>query len=302
MKKLIYILAVLLVVGAVSCGNDEPVIDRDRDYELNIFELFHIGSNSPKAMLQSCQITVHRKTVTADFSFQLEVNGTVSRFDLRDVALTYDADENYYSAKAGTTNEPRITNFSALIDCNDYIAEMSFVLDGSLRVAGTSNELFYANATTVMTFQDQRQYTDKLASYLFALHPDGATGNLTIGNLTHEQDLLTYKYINLEGLQMSVTDKGYTVSGDSIACEKGSYSRPDHATGSSTTAFGDSLFVCFKDLKLNLNVYNNSMSGSCTMLRMKRVTDTIQRVPDVRTRVRIVEVNRTKMTAQGSIY
>ena len=58
MKNLIYLFIAILAVTAVSCGDDEPVIPRDRDITFSTFELFHMGSTTPSASLQQCDITI----------------------------------------------------------------------------------------------------------------------------------------------------------------------------------------------------------------------------------------------------
>lgn len=301
MKKILYLLAAVVALTMVSCGEDDPVIPRDRDIQFNTFELFHIGGTAPTTSLQSCDITIHRKTSTADITIKIAPNGTVQTFALTGVALTYDEDKNIYTARTATTSDPRVTNFVALLDCNDYIAEMSFLLDGTMQVTGTSNQLFYNPASTTMTFSDGTSGTHTSGNYLFTLHPDGSTADINIGDLVQLKDTLRYGLIQLEGLPLTVTTTGYHIASDEYVTEKGQYYRYDPKTGSDKTALGDSLFLRFENLQADLNVMENSMTGSWTMIRLKRVTDTISRNP-LETQQRIIEVSRAQMRATGSIH
>ena len=64
---------------------------------------------------------------------------------------------------------------------------------------------------------------------------------------------------------------------------------------------GDKLFVRIDDLQADINVKENSLSGSWTLVRLKRVTDTIQTTPEIVTQQRTVEVSKTAMTVQGKV-
>lgn len=301
MKKILYLLAAVVALTVVSCGEDDPVIPRDRDIEFNTFELFHIGGTTPTTSLQSCDITIHRKNSTADFTIKISPSGNVQTLSLTGVALTYDEDKNVYTARSASTSDPRVTNFVAFLDCNDYIVDMSFVLDGTTQVTGTSNQLFYEPVSTAMTFSDGTSGTHPYGSYLFTLHPDGNTVDLNIGDLVQLKDTLRYASIQLEGLPLSVTTTGYHIASDEFVTEKGQYYRYDPKTGSDKTALGDSLFLRFENLQADLNVMQNSMTGSWTMIRLKRVTDTISRDP-LQTQQRVIEVSRAQMRATGSIH
>lgn len=302
MKKIIYALTLILATAAISCGDDDPVIPRDRDIEFNTFELFHIAGATPTASIQSCHIVLHRKGLKADITINVNINGdNLETFNLTDLPLTYNEDSNHYSINVSSTNIPRISNMKAIIDCNDYIADIVFLLDGK-QVTGTSNELFYSKTSTVLKYDNSTSYTDLYATYIYELHPEGSAATLKIGNLTHSKDVLNYKNITLEGLKMDVTGSGYRITGDAIETTKGQYSRYDASTGSPTTNFGDSLFLRFENIEANLDVANSSMTGSWTMVRLKRVTDTIQKTPEIRTQQRIVEVNRTRIDANGKVY
>lgn len=301
MKKILYLLAAVVAMTVVSCGDDDPVIPRDRDIVFSTFELFHIGGSTPTTSLQSCDINIHRKTSTADFTIKVSPSGTIQTFALTGVALTYDEDKNVYTARTSTTSDPRVTQLVALIDCNDYIADISFVLDGTTQVTGTSNQLYYSPVRTSMTFSDGTSGIHQYGNYLFSLHPDGNTADLNIGDLVQLKDTLRYSIIQLEGLPLTVTQTGYHIASDEYVTENGQYYHYDPKTGSDKTAFGDSLFLRFENLQADLNVMENSMTGSWTMIRLKRVTDTLSRDP-LQTQQRIVEVSRAQMHATGSIY
>ncbi len=301
MKKILYLLVAVIAMTVVSCGDDDPVIPRDRDIKFSTFELFHIGGTTPTTSLQSCDITIHRKTSTADITIKIAPNGTVQTFALTGVALTYDEEKNHYKANVSTTSDPRVTNLVALLDCNDYIAELSFKLDGTTQVTGTSNQLYYSPVKTVMTFSDGKTGTHPYGNYLFSLHPDGNTADLNIGDLVQLQDTLRYGVIQLEGLPLTTTSTGFHIAANEKVTEKGQYYRHDVTTGSATTPFGDSLFLRFENLQADLNVMERSMSGSWTMVRLKRVTDTISRDP-LMTQQRIVEVSRAQMHATGTLF
>lgn len=303
MKKIAFFLSFLLLISAFGCGNDEPDIPRDRDIEIHPFQLFHIAGPNPTTSLQKCDIIVHRKASTADLNLNLPFNGTqVESFAIRELPLTYDSDKNHYTSRTASTSNSRITNVILLIDCNDYIAEMSFVVDGTIQVMGTSNELFYDNVSTTMLFNDNTSYTASYGNFLFALHPDGNSANLNIGNLLHKKDLINYTSISLQGLSLTVTDNGYRITGEKVETNKGEYGRYDYSTGSPTTPLGDSLYLRFENIDAKLNIIDNSMTSSWTMVRLKRVTDTIQKTPEVVTQQRVIEVNRTQMQSKGTLY
>ena len=100
MKKLIYLLIAVLSVTVISCGDDDPVIPRDRDIQFNTFELFHIAGATPLTSLEQCGVTIHRQNTTADLTIKLSLDGSKTEsFTLTGIALNYDVDKNIYTAE-----------------------------------------------------------------------------------------------------------------------------------------------------------------------------------------------------------
>ena len=90
MKKLIYLLIAVLSVTVISCGDDDPVIPRDRDIQFNTFELFHIAGATPLTSLEQCGVTIHRQNTTADLTIKLSLDGSKTEsFTLTGIALNY---------------------------------------------------------------------------------------------------------------------------------------------------------------------------------------------------------------------
>lgn len=303
MKNLIYLLIAVLAVTTISCGDDEPVIPRDRDIVFSPFELFHIDGTTPSASLQQCDITIHRKEVTADLVIRIALNGSnVETFNLSGIPLTYDDEKNVYTAHVATTNQARITDLTLALDCNDYIASMSFKVDDK-QVTGTSDNIFYGKATTTIAYRDSAVYAYPHTRYLASLRPNGMSASLNFGELLIKYENLMYSNITVDGLNMEVTSNGYHLTGNQIETEEGKYYGYDFNTsGSNTTDLGDQLFLRFDDLVADVNVKNNSLQGSWTMVRLKRVTDTIQKTPELKVETHIVEVSKTNMTVQGTVY
>ena len=302
MKKLTYLIVALVALTVISsCGNDDPVIPRDRDIEFSTFELFHISGTTPTTSLEQCDITIHRKTDTADVTLSLALDGTtVEYFALTDIALTYDSDKNIYTASAATTSHTRITDLRLTIDCNDYIADMRFKVDGN-EVIGTSNEILFGKATTTIAYRDSAIYTYPHTRYLTNIRPNGMSASLNFGELLIKYENLMYSDIMVDGLKLDVTNNGYHLTGDELVTTRGHYYGFNPSDGTDRIEMGDKLFVRIDDLQADINVKENSLSGSWTLVRLKRVTDTIQTTPEIVTQQRIVEVSKTAMTVQGKV-
>ena len=301
MKKVISLLIAILAFTAVSCGNDEPVIPRDRDIAFSTFELFHMGGTTPSASLQQCDITIHRKDVTADLVLRIAPNGTnVETFNLTGIPLTYDDEENVYTANAASTSQARITDLKLTVDCNDYIADMSFKVDNK-QVIGTNNEIYFSKANTTIAYRDSAVYTYPHTRYLANIRPNGMTASVNFGELLIKYENMMYSTINVDGLNMEVTENGYHLTGNGIETEKGQYYAYDFTSGTDLTKFGDQLYLRFDDVNIDINVLNNSITGSWTMVRMKREKETPQNETDT-PQVHVVEVSKTNMTFQGAVY
>ena len=302
MKKLTYLIVALVALTVISsCGNDDPVIPRDRDIEFSTFELFHISGTTPTTSLEQCDITIHRKTDKADVTLSLALDGTtVEYFALTDIALTYDSDKNIYTASAATTSHTRITDLRLTIDCNDYIADMRFKVDGN-EVIGTSNEILFGKATTTIAYRDSAIYTYPHTRYLTNIRPNGMSASLNFGELLIKYENLMYSDIMVDGLKLDVTNNGYHLTGDELVTTRGHYYGFNPSDGTDRIEMGDKLFVRIDDLQADINVKENSLSGSWTLVRLKRVTDTIQTTPEIVTQQRIVEVSKTAMTVQGKV-
>ena len=301
MKKLTYLLAtVVALVAITSCGDDDPVIPRDRDIQFSTFELFHIDGEHPSISLEQCDITIHRQTTVADVTVKLSLDGSVAEtFAMTGIALEYDADKNIYKANTATTSNARISDLRLTIDCNDYIADMSFKVDGRT-VIGTSNEILFSKVGTTIAYRDSATYNYPHTRYMTSIRPNGMSASLSFGELLIKYENLMYANISVDGLKMEVTDNGYHLTGNDIETESGQYYSHGYAS-STITKFGDQLFVRFDNLQADVNVRAGSLSGSWTMVRLKRVTDTLQTTPELVTQQRVVEVSKTAVSVQGTV-
>ena len=301
MKKLTYLLAtVVALVAITSCGDDDPVIPRDRDIQFSTFELFHIDGERPSISLEQCDITIHRQTTAADVTVKLSLDGSgAETFAMTGIALEYDADKNIYKANTATTSNARISDLRLTIDCNDYIADMSFKVDGRT-VIGTSNEILFSKVGTTIAYRDSATYNYPHTQYMTSIRPNGMSASLSFGELLIKYENLMYANISVDGLKMEVTDNGYHLTGNGIETESGQYYSHGYAS-STTSKFGDQLFVRFDNLQADVNVRAGSLSGSWTMVRLKRVTDTLQTTPELVTQQRVVEVSKTAMSVQGTV-
>ena len=301
MKKLTYLLATVVALVAITgCGDDDPVIPRDRDIQFSTFELFHIDGEQPSISLEQCDITIHRQTTAADVTVKLSLDGSgAETFAMTGIALEYDADKNIYKANTATTSNARISDLRLTIDCNDYIADMSFKVDGRT-VIGTSNEILFSKVGTTIAYRDSATYNYPHTRYMTSIRPNGMSASLSFGELLIKYENLMYANISVDGLKMEVTDNGYHLTGNGIETESGQYYSHGF-TSSPITKFGDQLFVRFDNLQADVNVRAGSLSGSWTMVRLKRVTDTLQTTPELVTQQRVVEVSKTAMSVQGTV-
>lgn len=302
MKKLIYLLIAVLSVTVISCGDDDPVIPRDRDIQFNTFELFHIAGATPLTSLEQCGVTIHRQSTTADLTIKLSLDGSrTESFTLTGIALNYDVDKNIYTGQSATTTNSRITDLHVTIDCNDYIVQMSFKVDGK-QVIGTTNEILFGQANTTLAYRDSATYTYPYTRYLTSIRPNGMSASMSMGELLIKYENLMYSNIVVDGLNLEVTSSGYRLTGNEIETTDGRYYGYNPSAGSNQTELGDQLFLRFDNLQADVNLLDNSLTGNWTMVRLKHVTDTIQTTPEIVTQQRTVEVSKTAVSVHATVY
>ena len=274
MKKLFYPIIALLAIFAVACGDDGPKIDRTRDVEFSVSLLSHVtGGEKPIAYISPSSFTLSQKRLTLDGLVTVNTDDhTFAQFVLEDFPLTKDENGNIYRGKAATTSNTRLTDFSVVVNFDDQVVDLFYVVDGKLHVTATDPNLFFGGAKTVLNFDDGTSYNDDNVSYTLKLAPRDGTATLNVADLLYRQDYRYFDHIIAEELQAQVTNTGFTVAGQQIL-PRGDYRRA--GSNSEITVFvpSDSLFFRIDDMALDIDVAKNTINGSYTLVKLTREKD-----------------------------
>lgn len=218
MKKILLLIAAIgLVLGAISCSNDEPKRGNgvfnvntqmvNHIVNLNNGEVLGMSATRNKLTLDTLKHQASVELTYNDGSGDdiIVINGiTVSPVRL-----------GFYSLKAPQGSP--VKDFSGYVDFNEGAIRYTYTTNDGIRVISTIPDVFFLKTHNTISYLDTTKTTEmENVMYQFTLTPDKPTAITKVMAIVHAKDMKFFNSMTATNMPVTVTRNGYTFSGLNI--------------------------------------------------------------------------------------
>jgi len=216
MKKILLLIAAVgILMGAVSCGDDDEPKRGDGVFTVNTSMINHIYN--PHTDLVLGVSSTHNKLVidTVKHKATLELNYNDGQGDkmlkLDDLSATAKR-LGFYELSSPSHNA-----FSGYVDFNEGSMRYTYTTDEGLRVISTIPEVFFLKTENTVTYDDTTatSTTDNVM-YQFNIEPASNTAIVKVMGIVHAKDVKYFNSITAASVPFTVTPSGYSFSGENL--------------------------------------------------------------------------------------
>ena len=216
MKKIILLIAMMgLLMGVISCGNDEPkrgtgvftVEDMMINHAYNTKSDQVLGLSTVRNKL-----TVDTKNRKANVEFKYNDGQGEKTLVLEDLIVTPKGVGFFEFTSAS------VSTFSGYVDVNEESAMRFFyTTPEGIRIISTTSNVFFLNTHNTITYDDATKPTDmENVMYEFKIEPASKTAVVTVSGIEHAKDLKYFNSITAASVPFTVTANGFTFSGENL--------------------------------------------------------------------------------------
>ncbi len=258
-KHLIYMFAGLLALGCASCGEDDPVIPRDREVTMRLNTISHIVDTQNSTMSVASGSTV--VVLSGD---RTTCNATLSTAGLDNVSVsgaTLTGIEDHagrYHMSGGTSTA---ANFTGLLDMNEQAIFANYTIGGRYRVMTTLPEVYYTQARSELTYSDGTSYTQNLGGmYQIDIDPATMTATLHIMQLHNGKESHYYTSIIARGIPVTLLANGYRLNAAMVSAEV------NHTVNNQLVIDTDNYHIA--NINFTADIAEGTMSANYTLRRV----------------------------------
>lgn len=220
MKKIFLLIAAMgLLMGAISCSNDdEPAKRGDGVFTVNTPMINHIvdlnngnvlGMSSTHNKL-TVDTTKHQASVELTYN---DGNGdkkvSISGLTATPVRL------GFYELKAPQGSP--VKDFSGYVDFNESSIRYAYTTNEGIRVISTIQDVFFLKTHNTISYLDTTKTTTmENVMYQFNLSPTKTTAIVKVMAIVHAKDMKFFNSITATTVPVTVTPNGYTFTGQNI--------------------------------------------------------------------------------------
>ena len=214
MKKLLLLIAALgVLVGTVSCGDDEPRRG-DGVFTVNTAMINHIYNMHTDQVLGVTN--THNKlvidTIKHIASLQLSYNDGSDKILRLDDLTAKPKRLGFYVLSSASDN-----TFSGYVDFNEGAMRYRFTTADGIRVISTTPEVFFLKTQNTITYDDTTQATTmENVMYQFEIAPATQTAIIKVMGIVHAKDVKYFNSITANNVPYTVTPNGFTISGENL--------------------------------------------------------------------------------------
>ena len=224
MKKLsIALAAIILMLTATSCGNDEP---KDIVWMMNTQLINHITNSSSgdleSASLGGVYVELNTTKMTANVAYAVAIGSDEVVFNLSDVPMTLDYSHNGYyvrSSATATAGSHTMAGLDLFVDMNLNEEALGHwaaaTIDGKYELNGIVPIVQFKGADSVINLPDGSTLTDKNGTFIIEVldfTTDSRSASVTIKGVTPIEEL--NKGLTYEGLKVEATYEGLHITSD----------------------------------------------------------------------------------------
>lgn len=216
MKRiLLFIIAAGMLLGAISCKDDEPGKGGDGQFNVNTPMINHLY-NTVTGEVMGMANTHNRlmlDTLNHKASLELNYNDGSSNKTLRLTDVTARAKRlGFYELTSAS--EP---TFSGYVDFNESAMRYSYTTAEGIRVISTIPDVYYLKTRNVITYDDTTKATTMdNVMYQFTLSPATSSAMVKVMAIVHAKDLKFFYNITAASAPVTVTRDGYVIAGNNI--------------------------------------------------------------------------------------
>lgn len=232
MKKNIYSIITLMAIALLlsACGNDDPIIPRDRDVTMTVEALTHISDISTGeaqiVMGNANTFTFHPKTLTLDIQLNATIDGTARTFSITGVPVKAVTDTYRYTFDTATTGNSEVTNLKGTIDISDPLAIAQCDVSGH-HICITVPEIFFHQTAVYFSYSDGSKSSYGNSYWTLPIDSKGSTTGVSINNIEIANDLMSsgneskrsgrfFSAIMAYGAKVEATATGVKITADEL--------------------------------------------------------------------------------------
>ena len=256
MKKILLLIAAAgLLMGTISCGDDD-----DRPYRT----VFTVNTPMVNHMVNTVNGTVigiddtHNKLTldTVKHTASLELNYNAGQGDMQikieDIKATYDAKQGLY-----VLTSPSYSSFSGYVDFGEGSMRYRYTTADGIRVISTTAEVFFLKTKNVITYDDTTKATSMdNVMYQFDISPTTNKAIVKVMGIEHAKEMKYFINITATSVPVNITANGYSIVGNDIPTNA-VYRNLTDSTGVPTTKSSDKF--PFKTFDANVDLANDSL-------------------------------------------
>ena len=276
MKKILLLIATCaLLMGAVSCGDDEPNRDNG-EFTVNTPMVNHIYNTLTDNIVGLAK-THNKLTIdTVKHTAMLELNyndGGDKILKLDDLKATPKR-LGFYELSSSSYNQ-----FSGYVDFNEGSMRYRYTTADGLRVISTTPEVFFLKTQNTIEYDDTTETTVMEGTmYQFNVDPASMKAIVKVMGILHAKD---WKYfINITGnsVPVTLTKNGYIIAGENI--KTNATYRAHRDSTNTNVEFQSTDKYPFKTFNANVDMANDHLDANFMMGNSATVTATGRTYPD----------------------
>ena len=216
MKKILLLIAAAgLLLGAISCSDDDEPKRGNGVFTVNTTMINHMVNSGSDAVIGISM--THNMLVldTVKRKATLELNYNDGQGDkllkLEDITATPKR-LGFYELSS-----PSYKSFSGYVDFNEGSMRYRYTTTGGIRVISTIPEVFFLKTENNITYDDTTaaSSTDNVM-YQFAIDPASKTAIVKVMGIVHAKDVKYFNSITAASVPFTVTANGYSFSGENL--------------------------------------------------------------------------------------
>ena len=229
MKKLLLLIAALgVLVGTVSCGDDEPKRGNGV-FTVNPAMINHMVNmnNGEVVGVTSTHNKLTFDTVKHVASLELHyfVGNTEKTRKLEGITATPKRLGFYTLDWLGDLS------FSGYVDLNQGSYRFSYWTEEGIIVTSTMPEIFFLNTESTITYDDATASNkSEITMYQFTINPESQSATVCISDILHAKDNKNFVSITSYGVPYTVTPQGFAFAAENLKTEAKYIGQFDGAT------------------------------------------------------------------------
>ena len=277
MKKILLLIAAAgLILGAISCSDDDEPKHGDGSFIVNTPMINHMYNTSNGAVMgfSSTHNKLALDTVKHKASLELNYNDGHGDKTLKLDDLTATLKRlGFYELRSASNS-----SFNGYVDFNESAMRYVYTTPDGIRVISMTSEVFFLKTTTTVTYDDTtKSNTDEFSMYQFNVMPATSSATVKVMQIVHSKDRKYFNSITASSVPVTATANGFTINATDLnttAVYVLHYTDSLGSTKSTTDKYP------FKTFNATIDLANDNMNANFMVGNSATVTATGRTYPD----------------------